>query len=343
MIMSAGLTGCFTIHEPLEPVLVDKAVITKKVDLKAARMGFLYKMTKPAERQAFQQASEQTVFTAQDAKAILGTLCQGGKPSRGVTHNIEYVLPRPQAGVALDLANKAMVRDQQLMNQFVATFYERMTSQLLNDRIFDRDLSRQDMGGRPHGHPQLLAPDSDNVKADVYVSQLKDLRSKEKGERIPIVIEFPHGNSNWIMSHVQLPGFFRSVTFQDHTGRTSKYDDIPPEGLHEAVPLELLAISGHFTLVVSREEAARWASVAESRRIGRITVALPDAGQHEGLIMAQSELLRDRRLIFSNYLVANTSIRQSATDDGQVFAFTLSLNTEPLCRAARPTDSLRSK
>src|SRR5690606_10278166 len=134
----------------------------------------------------------------------------------------------------------------------------------------------------------------------------------------------------YVMSVVNPKKFFRQTRIEG----SSRLVNRPPQGLREAIPVELFAIGEHFVLAVDGGDYKVWRRVAERRLAGDLTWEAGGVGAQDGPLR-QSEILKNARKIWRSYLVSNTGIKETPTENGQVFAYRVSLNTEPLCRSGR--------
>lgn len=291
-----------------------------------------------------------TAFAEDEAKQIFQTLCRSGKPAKKVAHEITFVLPRSENGKSLDGATKASEDHQVFMQVFVANFYAMLA---FNDNALDRlagfDWRSGDRKRPAKGFPLFLVADQDSsaVAESLRSHHTKTLTQYSKPSDVkmfsssisPVLIRVPGGRPEWLMSVITPGSFFKKET--NANGRSTGVL-LPPSGTVERVPMELLALTEHYTLIAPSAEADGWKEIAEQRNNGGI-VANPEAflSKDRSGVLPQSVLLKDRQKIWRNYFISNTSIRQSVNRDGDV-AFSLALNTESLCSLGRPTSDLRS-
>lgn len=289
-------------------------------------------------------------FSREEAEGIFKTLCRGGKPRKKVETKVVWVIPHVPAGMALDKALEYTKRHHLLMTQYIANFYELLMFNYHADRLAGRATASTNSKEPPRGKPFLIVgaegddpmPFIEILKAgsvDPGSSQGLDPQYYS-ASYAPVLLRFPGSKKpQYAMSIVDPHTFFQTTQLP---GSNQKLE-LLPRGLKERVPLELFAIGEAYTLAVSKGERDAWHEVAQARNKGQIEVSLGKDSVSGGKVMPRSELLSLRKEIWRDYLVSNTSIKESTTDDGQVFAYTLRLTLEPMCRLGRLTTTLTSQ
>lgn len=267
------------------------------------------------------------VFSEDDSMAIFKTLCRGGKPARKVEHQLKYVLPFPPKGIPLSKANTFIESHQALMRAEVANFYYWL--------MF--------MGRSKHGEPLFMVSSLEESAVVAGLSrrtlkEVSNLRVEQLQHFPPVIIKT--ADDKLVMSVVDKKEYFGHI--KDTNGRIVSGFYQPPAGFNGRIPLELFSIGRHFVILASKEERRPWKKVYQARSKGQIA-SLEDEGEIvPGEILSHDILLKSREDIWREYLVSNTDIRESNTDDGAIFAFNLKLNTEPMCRSGRPINDLKS-
>ncbi len=291
------------------------------------------------------------LFSAEQATGIFKQMCKGGKPVKGVRHQVTYIVPKISPGLALDKAGKEIEKNQKLMRTYISHFYDLMMYS--DGQYLDRYVGyhAQDGLGEPKGFPVFLSPHDQKSNVIGLSKNLRSLTVDWQGIAAhDNSLLFPEGNlpvvlmsgvapnKKVLMTSVDQENFF----FRDQINVEGGTKEVrrPPLDLYEFIPAELTAIGEYYALVVSDDEYDSWKNLAYQRTSGNLAGSVPSTSPSKP--MPASELLERRDTIMRAYLVANTAIKESVGSDGQTFEFQLELNTEPLCRAAKPVKSLQS-
>ena len=292
------------------------------------------------------------LFSVEQSTGIFKQICKGGKPVKGVRHQVTYIVPKAPPGLALDKAGKHIEKNQKLMRTYISHFYDLMMYGDENylDRYVGYDI-QNGPGTDPRGLPVFLAPHDQKSNVLGLSGNLRSLTVNWQGIAAhENSLYFPQSNSpvvlmsgvapnkKVLMTSVNQEKFFsrQQINVQGGTKEIRR----PPLDLYEFVPAELTAIGEHYALVVSDDEYESWKELAYQRTLGNLAGSVPPISPSTP--KPASELLERREDIMRAYLVANTAIKESVGSDGQTFEFQLELNTEPLCRAAKPVKSLQS-
>lgn len=292
---------------------------------------------------------ENGTVSKDQATAIRKALCSGAKPQRAVKSSIKFIMPTLPGGIATDEAEKIMQTYRLVMNRQVSMFFAK--------HAFGFDGKRQLLSPtRPFGliglsHPFLFLQSKDAsakplailagssagnaVRKAGYQNMVTTYKGKKLGYDDATGLDDCE-YQNCIAPIMVIDQQTRAITMT----MVDKTFSMPSE-YQQATSVELRALQQYFTILVSPSTVKAWDEVAEARGYGVIETSLPDK-RDEGAPLGASDLLKRHDGIWISYLVSNTKIVESATDDPNVFAFELTLNTEPFCRLGRPTDQLLS-
>ena len=301
-----------------------------------------------AESGGDQEASKLSrQFTSDQARQAFKYLCKGGKPRREVSHQFNFVIPKPPAGLPLSKAGEISETYQKWTNAYVASFYRLLSFGRADERM-QKPVNYMRFSNIPGPFPFLMV--SSDLTSTEFFARLKENRITEprigeedkievmmKGFETPVVpVLFRVGSKN----RKYIATFLPASDFGDPADNEVVN---PLQGFQEIFPYELWSIRENYLLSVSEEEKDSWFQIYRSRREGDINNSLNQIEQKFGNAIPHERLLEERNRIFAYYLVSNTSITQSSTDDGQIQAYKVSLNTEPLCRLGRPDVDFLSK
>ena len=306
---------------------------------------------------------EQPLFTEAEATKTFKLLCHGGKPKRKVEHKVTFVLPKIPAGMPLDQAQKLTVKYQTMMRAEVANFYRLLAFGHYQERLQNFNINPGHDQFTVPGYPYLLLPTDDQRKGKSLIEDLESegvlgnalptlglagmdpvggVLADDRPKVYPLLVQNDEKRRPYVMSFAG-PKFygerFAKVTTSDSRDLEK---GMTPAGFTEVVPFELLAIREHYVIAISRAESEAWDKIAAKRRNGLLDAQLSQDRAIGGVVLPHSKLLNSKDQIFTDFLIANTKIVESATEDGQVFEYQVSLNTEPLCRAGRPSSALLS-
>jgi hypothetical protein len=272
-------------------------------------------------------------FTERHAASALEFLCDGPKPKRAVTQQFKFILPRPPTGLPLNTAAEISDRFRNWMRAYSAGFFRVLAFGRVDDR-FQQIVPRM--------FPYFFVVEDEDF--DGILSRFEDHRLHSTSvPYVDVIGRMMSGRETLtpilIKSSSKNPRLV--ATFADVTTLGGSLLS-PFFWLTEGIPFELSALREHYALAVSSAEADAWKVVAEKRWQGDLKNSLNGQVDLDGPAMTHQRLLEDKDRIWVDYFLANTAVKQGATESGQIVAFKVTLNTEPLCRMARPVGGFLS-
>ncbi|HEY9662510.1 MAG TPA: hypothetical protein V6C65_28980 [Allocoleopsis sp.] len=265
-------------------------------------------------------------FTEEQAASALGFLCDGPKPKRAVTEQFKFILPRPPAGLPLSSAAEISDRFRDWMRAYSVGFFRYVAFGRVDDRFQQIN---------PRIFPYFFLVEDEDF--DSILSRFKDHRLQSTSvPYVDVIGRMMSGRETLtpilLKSSSKNPRLVATFADAETLGRGLMS---PFFWLTEAIPFELPAIREHYALAVSSAEADAWKAVAEKTWQGDLKKSLSGQVDLDGPAMTHQRLMEDKDRIWVDYFLANTAVKQGATEDGQIVAFKVTLNTEPLCRMAR--------
>jgi hypothetical protein len=353
MLAVTSVGGCATSGPEIVPIAMPREQFDK-LGMKIDQSSIMGKAWEKAKNNGVERERQlQPQFTEAQAKDAYKYLCKGGKPVKKIDHQFRYVLPKVPVGVTLADAKRVNASILTLMRAHVASFYRLLAFGRADERIQRVRVgpsSTADMRSRGP-FPYYLIKKAGTSKETV--ESLKSLSANPNEDKVtrqedPVLIMMKGIESNLTPILIEIAGkkpeYLASVIDIGMFGKLGITEfAAPPSSFTEAMPYELWAIREHFLLAVSSAEIDSWSLVAGKRTEGNLDPSLEAGDPKQGSPLPHDKLISDRKKIFSNYLVANTSIDEGTTNDGQVFTFAVALNTEPLCRLGRPAQEFLSK
>ena len=289
-----------------------------------------------------------TYLSAQEASSILAGLCQGRKPRSKVEHQVQYIIPPPEKGLPTDQVAEALNEARAKMRILMWGFYSSIYTASGADWLLARNQNPPVFVLKEEG---AAGAKQDPKAIDILANKLsnsgyyrgnglipnRELPEAPSQRRNFVVVYRPMTVPKWQATLVNSARFFE--TNRDVNGKVE--DRFPPKGYRDVGMLEFEALRGHYLLAVGEDEYELWTSTAVQKAVQKVPSRLRQVDTSKPPL-PPTILLKDQAEVFAGFLAFNTSVLESATEDPYLFAFTVRLNTEPLCRLARPIADFKS-
>ncbi|MBM4253386.1 MAG: hypothetical protein FJ146_15565 [Deltaproteobacteria bacterium] len=269
-----------------------------------------------------------------DPRKVFSLYCNNGKPKRKLTTKIKAVLPKPPKGIVIDKAAEVREAIYRGFRDIVKSFY-RWDSYA--------DATSKDRGD--HLSPFYALTDT---SADHFVKMAKDNRYNDDLQVSLLAI---HGQPTLLLATSSVPtyktvtysgsqpGMFQVKTTTEKAQNHGAIDLVFPkrpwrdvEGkalfpLYPVIPFETMYFPRYFTMLIPE--------ATQQQLFDRQSYFLRDDGSFN-----LSAAIQDRYKLWDDYIVAQTSLKESQTDDPQIIDFEVDLNLSAFCNYGRLIDDL---
>lgn len=265
-----------------------------------------------------------------DPRKVFNLYCSKGKPQRAIRTPIRVVLPRAPKGVAIDQAAELREKIYLTFRDMAKSFYAPATYEKAVRAQSNETKNIQFYGLR-------------SASASEFINDAKELRLSKN---LPVTYLHIHGSPTIYLAMVSLPSFtttnylgslpgmFQIKESKDQSPIYGGIDVVFPKRLfrdedgkaiyplYPALPFETEFFPMHFTMLIP--------DTTQQQIFGGNRYFLKSDGSFDF-----TSAISNRERLWQDFVVAQTSLKESQTDDPQIVDFEIELNLSAFCAYGR--------
>jgi hypothetical protein len=269
-----------------------------------------------------------------DPRKVFGLYCSNGKARRKINTKIRAISPKPPKGLVIDKAAEAKEAIYRGFREVAKSFYS-ISSYVDATRV-----------NRDEGHRPFYA--LTNASMNEFV---KDAKESRLSNQAVVTLLTVHGQSTLYLATAPIPTFITSDYSGSQAGMfqikatTAKavnhhtidaifpkrvFRDVDGNALYPmypVIPFETEFFPRYFTMLIPES--------TQEQLFGRRTYFLKNDGAFN-----LSDAIGERDKLWAAFINAQTSLKESQTDDPQIIDFEIELNLDLFCSYGRMISDL---